>query len=424
MNRFLGCLLMSAVATTVFAQGGTNSPFSQFGLGEISQQGASMNKGMNGVGYALHEGNMVNTLNPASSAYVDSLTFLFDMGLTASLTNFQENGAKKNARTGGFDYAVGQFRLWKNVGANFGIVPVTDLGYQFSSSSFMEAAKSTMTTTYAGDGGLNKLFLGVGAKVFKHLAIGVRGAYLWGSFDRGVTLTSSQAMNTLYKTYKADVSNYALDFGLQYDLPLSKQESLTLGLTYGLGHKLKSDAECYIINANSTISKSDTTKMVVSNALELPHIFGVGLAYRYANKLTVGLDGEMQRWGNIKFPAESGGKYEMRSNMLKNSYRVALGAEWLPRYNSRNLLHRIRYRVGVGLATPYYKIGDIDGPKQYSASIGFGIPIQNQINARSYVNISAQYVHQGLEGMLKENTFRINLGITFNEKWFAKWKVE
>jgi hypothetical protein len=26
--------------------------------------------------------------------------------------------------------------------------------------------------------------------------------------------------------------------------------------------------------------------------------------------------------------------------------------------------------------------------------------------------------------MITENTFRINIGMTFNERWFAKWKVE
>jgi len=25
---------------------------------------------------------------------------------------------------------------------------------------------------------------------------------------------------------------------------------------------------------------------------------------------------------------------------------------------------------------------------------------------------------------VKENTFRINIGLTFNERWFAKWKVD
>ena len=114
----------------------------------------------------------------------------------------------------------------------------------------------------------------------------------------------------------------------------------------------------------------------------------------------------------------------MKSGALKDNYRVTVGTEWVPKYNSRRLIDRIRYRLGAGYMTPYYKIGNIDGPKQYSASLGFGIPIQNQINARSYVNISAQWVHQAVDGLLKENTFRINVGITFNERWFAKWKVE
>ena len=232
-------------------------------------------------------------------------------------------------------------------------------------------------------------------------------------------------MNSLYKTYYADISSYMLDFGLQYDVRLGKSDLLTVGLTYSLGHKLNSDVTCNIINANSTISKSDTTKMVVNNGLQIPHTFGVGLGYNRANQLTVGIDGIMQRWGNIDFPLESQGKYQMRSGMLKDSYRITAGAEWVPKYNSRLLFNRIRYRLGVSYLTPYYKIKDnVDGPKQYSATIGFGIPIQNQINARSYVNISAQWVRQSVDNLLKENTFRINIGITFNEKWFAKWKVE
>ena len=424
MNRFMGCLLLAAVSSTAFAQGGTQSPYSQFGLGELSPQGVSMNRGMNGLGIALHEGNFVNTLNPASYAHVDSLTMLFDMGLSASVTNFQENGQKKNGRTGNFEYAVGSFRLLKNVGATFGVLPVTDIGYDYTSSSYLASANSMMTTSYSGDGGLHKLFLGVGVKVLKNLAVGVNGGYLWGGYDRYVTLTGSQAMNTLYKSYSADVSNYSLDFGLQYDLKLSKQDQLTVGLTYGFGHKLNADAECNIVTYNTTISKRDSTRLVIDNGLQLPHTFGAGLAYKHANKLTVGIDGEMQRWGKVDFPYESGGIYQLRSGILKDNYRMAVGMEWVPKYNGRKLVERIRYRLGAGYQTPYYKIGDIDGPKQFSVSAGLGIPIQNQINARSYVNISGQYVHQAVDGLLKENTFRINFAVTFNERWFAKWKVE
>ena len=423
MKRILVSFLIASSAMTALAQGATNSPYSQFGLGELAQQGSSQNRGLDGLGIALHQGNQVNTANPASYAYVDSLTMLFDMGLSASLTHFEENGVKKNARTGNFEYAVGSFRLMKNVGATFGVLPVTNIGYDYMSSRYVADAQSTMATSYSGDGGLQKIFLGMGAR-FGNLSAGFNVGYLWGGYTHNVVLSSSTAVNTLSKKYLTDVSSYVLDFGLQYAFPLGKKDVLTLGATYGLGHKLNADATCDIINSNATISKADTTHWVVSNAFELPHTIGVGLAYSHLNTLTVGIDGTMQRWGDLKFPKESDGQYQLASDMLKDAYKVTVGTEWVPRYNSRRLIDRVKYRLGASYTTPYYKIGNIDGPKQFSVSAGFGIPIQNQINARSYLNISAQWVKQSVDGLLKENTFRINLGVTFNERWFAKWKVE
>ena len=48
----------------------------------------------------------------------------------------------------------------------------------------------------------------------------------------------------------------------------------------------------------------------------------------------------------------------------------------------------------------------------------------NKWNSRSMLNVSAQWVRQDAKSLLTENTFRINIGLTFNERWFAKWKVE
>ena len=33
-------------------------------------------------------------------------------------------------------------------------------------------------------------------------------------------------------------------------------------------------------------------------------------------------------------------------------------------------------------------------------------------------------VQRSADNLLTENTFRICIGLTFNERWFAKWKVE
>ena len=91
---------------------------------------------------------------------------------------------------------------------------------------------------------------------------------------------------------------------------------------------------------------------------------------------------------------------------------------------NRKFLKRVHYRMGASYATPYYKIGTQDGPKELTLSAGFGIPIVNTWNNRTSLNISAQWVHNSAKNMLTENTFRINIGLTFNERWFAKWKVD
>ena len=424
MKRIFGCVLMAIVATMALAQGGTLSPYSQYGLGEMAPQGGSVNRSMNGLGVAIHGGTLINPVNPASFASVDSLTMLFDMGVSGQITNFNENGTKTNAKGANFEYVMGSFRAYKNVGVAFGVLPLTNVGYKYNSTTYLKDVNTAVTTTHHGDGGLHQLFLGVGVRPVKALSVGASVAYLWGGYDRSVSSASSSTINNLSKIYSASVHNYTLDLGVQYDQRIGNSDLLTVGLTYGLGHKLNTDAECLLVSTNSTVSKADTTRIVVGNALELPHTFGAGVFYSHAGKWTVGADAQLQRWVKTQFPDYANGQYALRDGVLDNSYKFTLGGELCPQWNSRHFFRRIRYRAGVGYTTPYYKINGQTGPRQMSASIGFGIPIMNAYNSRSQLNISAQYVNNSATGLIKENIFRLNIGFTFNEKWFAKWKIE
>ena len=85
-------LAYSAVAFSIcaMAQSGTNSPYSQYGLGTQSDQTAGFNRGMNGLGLGFREHNQVNFINPASYSSVDSITFIFDVGFSGQITNFKE----------------------------------------------------------------------------------------------------------------------------------------------------------------------------------------------------------------------------------------------------------------------------------------------------------------------------------------------
>ena len=224
--------------------------------------------------------------------------------------------------------------------------------------------------------------------------------------------------------------SYNISAGLQYDLKLSKTDLLTIGLTYGLGHKIGGKPTCRVISTNTQTAVSDSLVLGGSNIkLSIPHTFGAGFTYNHANKLRVGADYTLQKWSKVSFPeyvSTSGNTagYLLNDNYFKDRHKMTIGGEYCPNPSGRNLLSRIRYRTGISYATPYIKVNGKNGPNEISGSLGFGIPIINSYNNRSFLNISAQIAHSSANGMISENIFRINLGITFNEKWFQKWKVE
>ena len=159
----MSCLLMAAMISGAWAQGGTKSPYSQFGVGLLADQSLSMGRGMNGVGYALRQGNQLNTLNPASYSGVDSLTMLFDMGLSAQTTNFKELGVSRNASVASFEYVAASFRAWRGVGVSFGVLPYSNVGYDYQVTT-RDAELGTLTESYSGYGGLHQAFLGADSR--------------------------------------------------------------------------------------------------------------------------------------------------------------------------------------------------------------------------------------------------------------------
>ena len=424
-TRILGCLLMAATVNGAWAQGGTNSPYSQFGIGALSDQSQSMSRGMNGVGYGLRQGNNVNTLNPASYSGVDSLTMLFDMGVSGQFTHYEEGKLKRNASLASFEYVVGSFRAWKNVGVSFGLLPYSSVGYEYATSS-RDQNLGQLTESFTGSGGLHEVFLGFGWRLMKPLSIGVNAGYLWGSIDRSVLPDADATANSLRKNYSTSVSNYKLDIGAQWVQPIGRFDRLTLGAVVGLGHNLKNDAEMTIVSTNQLSNSSDTTALKLTDAFELPMSFGVGAAYQHAGKLTLAADFTLDKWGDVKFPTFTGNEYKLQSGLLKDRLKMSVGLDWLPNPSQMGgrFLEHVHYRLGAGYATPYYYINGKEGPKELSVSAGFGIPIVNMHNNRSVLNISGQWVRSSATDFLTENYFRINIGVTFNERWFMKWKVD
>ena len=427
MKKLFIATLFLGSALFANAQSGTNSPYSQYGLGVLSDQTSGFNRGMNGVGIGFHEHNQVNYLNPASYSSLDSLTFIIDAGISGQVTNFEENGVKKNANNSNFEYVVAGLRAAKHLGVSFGIIPFTNVGYSYSGTGKVGSNFSdvTYTNTYSGDGGLHQVYLGAGWQPLKGLAIGANVSYVWGKYNKyAANSYSNSSYTTLTRSYFTQVNSYKLDFGVQYTAKVSKKDHVTVGLTFSPGHNLGATADMTMVTNNTQNGTNDTTSFSIDKAFEIPNMYGVGVMWNHHDQWKVGVDYTLQKWGSLKYPAFEDGVYALRSGIYSDRSKINVGLQYCHGEYSRHFFQRVRYRAGVSYATPYYKVNGLDGPKELSVSAGFGIPIMNGWNARSFLNISGQWVKSSAKDLIKENTFRINIGFTFNEEWFRKWRMK
>ena len=431
MRKLILATLLLGSALFASAQSGTNSPYSQYGLGVLSDQTSGFNRGMNGVGLGFHEHNQVNYLNPASYASLDSMTFIFDAGISGQVTNFNENGVKKNANNSNFEYAVAGFRLFRHVGMSFGIIPFTNIGYDYSATGYVNEStrEDYYVNMYHGEGGLHQVYLGAGYSPIPGLAVGANISYLWGNYTKyAANSYSNSAYKTLTRTYQTQVNSYKIDLGVQYTYQIDKKNALTAGITFSPGHNLGASADMNIVSSNTQDNTTDTLAFSIDKAYKLPNMYGVGLMWNHENRWKVGFDYTLQKWGSLEAPVvETVGdkpNYVLRKGVYKDRSKFNLGAQYCYGERNRSFFKRVAYRAGVSYTTPYYKMNGVDGPKELSVSAGFGIPIMNSYNNRSQLNISGQWVKSSANGLIKENTFRINIGFTFNEDWFKKWKMQ
>ena len=426
----LCALLLTMVTGVAIAQNNTNSPYTRYGYGDLSDQSFGNSKAMGGIAFGLRDGAQINPLNPASYTAIDSLTFLFEGGVSLQNMNVSGGGEKRNAKNSSFDYLAMQFRLHPKIAMSIGLLPFSNIGYSVSDIQTNEDKTLNTYRSFSGEGGLHQLYVGLGVKVLKNFSIGANASYLWGDIDRTRTVLFPEVSEAYYyrQTSGVSISNYKLDFGMQYTQTIGKKHLITLGMVYSPKHRI---ADSYSIvtqmlsNQSSIVS---STALKPNAILELPNAFGVGFTYKYDSRLTVGLDYSLQQWSKARFGLETKVADEIQLDFDKtydycDRHKISVGAEYIPNLIGRSYLSHIKYRLGAYYTTPYYKIDGKKAAREYGVTAGFGLPVPR---SRSILSVSGQFVHvSGQEAALvNENIFRVSIGLTFNERWFFKRRVE
>ena len=154
----------------------------------------------------------------------------------------------------------------------------------------------------------------------------------------------------------------------------------------------------------------------IADAFSLPELLSAGFTYKWKNRM-IGADVSYQTWSKASFFGEKNGLDRLSASM---------GFMIRPDESSKNLFKRSSYQLGLNYSQPYFKVGDNKGPMQLGVSAGISFPINTAYNSMSYLHISGEYVRVEpmAKGMITENYLRINIGVTFMERWFMKLMVD
>ena len=405
----------------LFSQSRISSPYSYYGLGNLSDIQSTRYSAMGGLSYAVPGPYAINFKNPASYSSFDSLSFLFEGGLVANSVSLVTVNNSQSANYASLGYLLFGFPVTKWWRASFGLTPYSQTGYNISETKTIDSI-GKVQYNYQGDGGLNRVFLGSSFKIIKGLSLGFNAAYLFGpisktrttSFPDSIYMINSRIDNT------TRINAFMCDFGLQYILKLKKDINIGFGLVYGLQTNLTAKRNQFVETFTMSSSGIEYVQDTVENSSDvkgkifLPAKIGGGLSLSKSNQWLVGVDVTWQNWSKFTNYGEK--------DSMKNSLLIAVGAEFTPDFNSNSYLKRISYRLGYHYNDTYLKLKGYN-VNEFGISVGFGFPLRK---SRSSINLTIEYGQKGTtnSNLIKENFTKVTLGFSAFERWFYKTKIE
>jgi hypothetical protein len=407
------CLLLSLVS---FAQEGTSSPYSYYGIGDIRFKGTVESRSMAGV--AVEQDSIhINLQNPASFANLKLTTFA--LGGTYNTTTLKSDTKSEKARRTTLDYLAVGLPFGK-IGVGFGLIPYSSVGYKIESIS---ADVNTSNRRYNGSGGLNKAFLGVGYKINSNLSIGADAQYNFGKIETNSLEFVTDIPIGTRESNTANLSGVNFDIGAMYKAKLNNKLNVYGSLNYAFENSLTSQNTRNIATVAYNLGFDLAVVDVVGEQKNSVNL-------KFPGKLTVSAGiGESQKWligGKVAYQKSSGqaNSYNDFSNVGYGKYgNVSLGGYYIPDYNSfSSYLKRIVYRGGLkyektGLVVNGESINDV------GFTLGFGLPITETL---SNVNIGLELGKKGTtsSNLVQENYLNISVGFSLNDKWFVQRKFE
>ncbi len=413
-------LLGLLISHSLLGQAGVDSPYSRFGIGQLEHKSTNPRvRAMGGLANAIGSNTFLNYANPASYSRIDSLSFLFNTGLSLGSTTQQTVAQSETASGARLAYITAGFPVTPWWRASVGLLPYSNVGYDIF-IPFEDALTGNYAKVFSGTGGLNRMYIGNAIKITEHFSVGLNASYLFGQQNNSVMIyfpDSTHYVNSKVEN-TTQVNSFVFDYGLLYTMPLGDDRSLSLGLTFGqqMNVNVKRDyiekaveggLGGNIENVHDTIFYNPEEK----GSLILPAQIGAGLLYARHNSWLAGLDFNWQNW-------EAYEAFGLNDSLV-NSWNIAVGGEFTPTHTSiSKYWRRVTYRAGFRYDQTYLSLRGTP-LNEFGISFGVGLPLPRSLSS---VDLSLELGRRGTTAneLVQETFVNFTLGVAIYERWFMQ----
>ena len=421
--------LFFVISVCAFAQDGTYgaySPYSVFGIGDLSKQGTAFNKSMGGVGVATRNNRFINYMNPAAVTARDSLSFMADFGLSQKNTVYRQGDIRSANNTFNIYDFVMSFPIYRSSAFMVGITPFSDVGYDFShieKDQSIIGQTNNITYDSYGNGSVYQIFLGAGATFWKSLSVGAEMIYYFGNIDKITNMNYSDASyRSINSGSELSVRGLTGKFGLQYEQKLGGDISMVVGATYRLSTNMKGYAVNYRYANQSSVS--DTLRYSVDTLakekIRIGDEFGLGISVRGGDKWSAEFNYVRSDWRKTGIDNAPG--FEVKGDMdfsaaVSQSFRA--GFEIVPNRNDiRYYMRKCAYRAGVYYDQEYYRVNGL-GINTLGVTLGVTLPVFKWYNGLT-LGVDFGQRSMNRNKLIREQFVMFNIGFNIHDIWFRK----
>lgn len=420
MIKRIFLLTFIAVGLSLQAQSIGNSPYANFGIGEVKYDNSVETSAMGGINtaYIWDFNNSFNFKNPAANQNLELTSIKVQVNNENQFFKSDFNNLNVTKHSSYLSNLSIAFPLSKKLKFGFGYQPYSSKRYEILTTKIL--ADSTLKANrFAGEGTLNTIQAAFGYQINKDFALGVRSNFYFGKLSdiEEITYTSADLINGFDTSTKIKSFNFTL--GSTYQKRFKNERKLTLGATYTFG--TTGNLETQYINSTYYYygeSKANYTILDQSSSKDknlIPKEFSIGLGYGHETKWFASAQLDYKKGTTTNFLG--------KPFVYQDSYRISVGGWYLPNYNDfRSYLNRVVYRYGV-----FYEKGSLNinnkNINQYGVTAGVTLPFEKSNAVRmSGVELGIELGRKGTlsNNLILQNFFNVKIGINFADKWFQK----